>query len=257
MKKTQKERKAWFSAFFCNALATILGIGLTFGTSAIIEYRHKVNVQRMSAMMLIHNMDESIKKMREDNNSDRDALNALLEMYMNPDRLRKMDRTNDTVNIVAGLLSTGFRPMQFSELTEEKFSSDNSLISTLENLQFIDNVNKFISIRKEYLAQYQFYIFDNGKQDLIKDYACRIIEQQVEKVGYDETKVDFKPVLLKMMKENKYQLRNFISCAWINVENGKTSLEEMTKLNDQNKELMGITDKDIDEYLNRDKKAEN
>lgn len=244
------------SAFICNALATILGIGLTFGTSAIIEHRHKVNVQKMSAMMLIHNMDESISRMKEDNKSDEDGLAILLDIYNHPEKLENMERQNDTVQTTAGLLSTGFRPLQFSELTEEKFSSDNSLISTLNNLQFIDNVNKFISLRKEYLAQYQFYIFDNGKQGEVKEIADRIIEKQLKEAEYDESGIDLRPVMKEMIRENRYRLLNYLSCASVNVANGKASIFEMEKLNMQNKKLMGISDSDIEKYLHRnDRKA--
>ena len=249
----ENKKNYWILTFLCSAVATILGIGVTFGTTALINSRHERELQRMSAMMLIHNMDESIAKMNEDYHSDENALGQLLHIYNNPGELNRMTAGNDTVQQVAGLLLTGFRPMQFSELTEEKVSGNNDLMTTLDNLQFIDNVNKFISLRKEYLAQYQFYVYENGHQDQIRELVAKYADRQLQAVNFEDGKADFRP-MLKSMLDHRFQMLNYISYVATNVQNCKSSVFEMEKLNKQNKKLMGITDKDIFDYLHRNER---
>lgn len=54
----------WTQTLSCT-LGTVIGIVLTFGTSAWIEYREKQEMERTAALMVIRNLDSFIDELDE------------------------------------------------------------------------------------------------------------------------------------------------------------------------------------------------
>ncbi len=59
MEKKTKRRFDWGS-FLVTVLGTAIGVALTFVASGILEHRNKAQAQRLTAIMVIHDMDHSI-----------------------------------------------------------------------------------------------------------------------------------------------------------------------------------------------------
>ena len=64
MKTKWKLSDFWEQTLSCT-LGTVIGIILTFGTSAWIEYREKQETERTAAMMVIHNLDSFCEDLEE------------------------------------------------------------------------------------------------------------------------------------------------------------------------------------------------
>jgi hypothetical protein len=52
-----KVTNTWGKSFITSVMGTTISILLTFGTSALVESKEKANVQRQTAMMVIHDID--------------------------------------------------------------------------------------------------------------------------------------------------------------------------------------------------------
>ena len=56
----RKERRSWWMQFLISVIGTAIGVGLTFAVSNRLENRKKEQAQRLTAMMVIHDIDESM-----------------------------------------------------------------------------------------------------------------------------------------------------------------------------------------------------
>ena len=58
-------QNSWGKGFLTSVLGTTISIALTFGTSALVERKEKADVQRQTAMMVIHDIDVCVDQMEE------------------------------------------------------------------------------------------------------------------------------------------------------------------------------------------------
>lgn len=71
-------------------IATTISIVLTFGTARFIEHRQAQKAQRQTAMMLIHDIDESVavvESMAENEEKQKSALQYVIDHYDQIDSL--------------------------------------------------------------------------------------------------------------------------------------------------------------------------
>lgn len=64
-KKQENTRNFWRMQFIISVLGTSIGVGLTFGIGRMIENQKKEQAQRVTAMMVIHDIDESVSTLKE------------------------------------------------------------------------------------------------------------------------------------------------------------------------------------------------
>ena len=62
--KDRKERRSWWMQFLISVVGTAIGVGLTFAGSKMVENNKKEELQRMMAIMVIHDIDESINSLK-------------------------------------------------------------------------------------------------------------------------------------------------------------------------------------------------
>ena len=58
-------QNSWGNGFLTSVLGTTISIALTFGTSALVERKEKADVQRQTAMMVIHDIDVCVDQMEK------------------------------------------------------------------------------------------------------------------------------------------------------------------------------------------------
>lgn len=63
-KDNKKEHKSWWMQFLISVIGTAIGVGLTFAVSNRIDNRKKEQARRLTAMMVIHDIDESIDRLK-------------------------------------------------------------------------------------------------------------------------------------------------------------------------------------------------
>lgn len=72
-----KVSNTWGKSFLTSVLGTTISILLTFGTSALVENKAKADVQRQTAMMVIHDIDlcaDQMEKMAKDEEECKNAV---------------------------------------------------------------------------------------------------------------------------------------------------------------------------------------
>ncbi len=121
MEKKTKRRFDWGS-FFVTVLGTAIGVALTFIVSGILERRNKAQAQRLTAIMVIHDIDNSIdivKKMKEEEERNGELLRFALKQR---DHLEGMPF--DTLASVIDVLIDSRSVFSFDTSKEKIFNSD-------------------------------------------------------------------------------------------------------------------------------------
>lgn len=128
--------------FLLTLLATTFSIILTFGTSAIIERRHKAAAKKEMAMMIIYDFDKTLELAQYADSVLQQAGVAEMEVARHPeyfDSLRPQF-----------LSAVGVTQTEFSETTENIFSSNIETFNTLGNVNFVHEVSAFYHHRRMY-----------------------------------------------------------------------------------------------------------
>lgn len=127
--------------FLLTLLATTFSIILTFGTSAIIERRHKAAAKKEMVMMIIYDFDKTLELAQYADSVLQQAGVAEMEVARHPeyfDSLRPQFLSAVEVAMT-----------DFSETTENIFSSNIETFNTLGNVNFVHEVSSFYSIRRK------------------------------------------------------------------------------------------------------------
>lgn len=207
--KKLRTKKYWIKELLMTILATSISIVLTFGTANLIESHHKKKAQRKMAMMVIHDIDESIKQMQ--------VVDSLLRGLRDMQFEILEGRYDETLDI-AGIMMANYDPsyVKFAETTQRIFTSNVDTWSTIGKVDFIDNVSGCYILREEY------------QQEIINE----LHELMKVKDDSDLPKVDD---LLAIRAEY------FVACS-------SGLINEIKAANELNKRIMGISDKDYAKF---------
>jgi len=129
--------------FLLSLLATTISIVLTFGTSAIIEKRHKEAAKREMVMMIIYDFDKTIEQVQNADSLLHQASKAQQEIALHPECFNS--QRSCFIPAIAIINDN-----RFAETTEKIFSSNIETFNTLGNVNFVHEVSAFYNVRHYY-----------------------------------------------------------------------------------------------------------
>ena len=211
--KKPNVKRNWVKELLLTILATSISIVLTFGTAYLIERHQKLAARHQMAMMIIHDIDESIKQMEKVDSIIRNFEDLQLQIlegkYSNPLMMAR-----------AQLIKGDPSEVKFAETTERIFASSVDTWSTIGKVDFIDNVSRCYIER----AEFQKEIIDALHKQLW--------------LNESELKIQELDDLLKI--ETSYF-----------VANASDLINRMKVANELNQQIMGISDKDLEQFSTR------
>lgn len=249
MEKNTTKKKIDWQEFFITVIGTAIGIALTFIVSGILERRNKAQAQRLTAIMVIHDIDNSveiIKDMKAEEEQNGELMRLALKQR---DHLEGMPF--DTLSRVLSILTDSRSDFSFDTSKEKIFNSDLDTWQNLGNLAFLDNVQSFYHHRQ-------------GFQDGVNQ--STMLVRPISNEEYTQfimgrvwvTEEDYTAALRPFLKEKLYENRVVY---YINTSSSRLNymtqvIDYWTMLNNENKFLMGITDLELEDYVNNiDKKG--
>ena len=241
-KKTTRRKMDW-QQFFISVLGTAIGVALTFVVSGMMERRAQRQAQRLTAVMVIHDIDESIDILRSKKKPEEENGKLLQYALDNRDHLDKM--SYDTLTAITFALLEPYSEFRFDTSKEKVFNSDLDTWQNLGNMKFIDNVQSF------FYNRHLFEEWFNGDGLWHKPVPREEYLQLFMGEGWlSEERVC--EILWPFLKEKLYDKRvtYFIDVASYRLQNLNQTIDEWTALNEENKFLMGITDREMEEYVN-------
>ena len=192
--------------FLLTLLATTFSIILTFGTSAIIDRRHKAAAKKEMVMMILYDFDKTIEQMEDASLAFQKAKRNQQELAFHPEYFASLRfQFADALKV---------SQMELSETTENIFSSNIETFNTLGNVNFVHEVSSFYSLRHKY------------EEDLLVGYKKKVTELRLtESVGeifefdfpdyyfmnqlYLNALKNARDLCMKMMKVSEDEIKEF------------------------------------------------
>ena len=224
----------WKQTLSCT-LGTVIGIILTFGTSAWIEYREKQETERTAALMVIHNLESFVQDLALMVKELQTIDEVNTKVLAAKDHLDTV--SEDTLSMfVTGILSHNFNTID--ETAETIFSSNIETWKSIGNSEFIELAGNCFSA-KRLMVKFQERL--EAEKDELSDMF-------LEKVTYSdhptESLQETVATILRssrcrrhIKKQGDFYLRG--------MEQGVTVLREKS---DQCKRLMNVTDEELKKF---------
>lgn len=242
MEKNTTHQKIDWRQFFISVLGTAIGVALTFVVSGLVERRNKAQAQRLTAIMVIHDIDNTIDILKAWKNGEEDG--AVLLLYAMEHKDQKEPIPSDTLTRVLNLLVRNNSDYHFDTSKEQIFNSDLDTWQNLGNMKFIDNVQSIFYNRQhlEEAVNTEEWFCEPIPSE---EYLPLIMGGWQTQEEYDESRWSF--------LRNK--LHDKRVAYYINVSYSRTSalneyIDKFTLLNEENKFIMGITDQELEDYVN-------
>ena len=230
--------KGWFKEVLMTFLGTTISIVLTFGTAAYLEDRQTVKARRMMAMTIINDIDQSLEVIKKRKDAEEKGHEAACYVIENEDRLESIGE--DTLMMfISYVTPTSFNSdMEFKKMNENIFNSSQDTWRTINDREFLNNVQEFYNARA---------VLEQQSKDWIcfKKPVTKEEEYELFLGGQFESTADICRWLLKSKRLKNYL--DFVSSRMIAYLN----FLKLTNLNEENKFLMNITEQEMEEFVNQ------
>ena len=155
-------KNGWVRELLLSVVATSISIVLTFGTAYMLEQHQKKSSQRHMAMMIIHDIVESIEQM--------ERVDSLLRRFSDLQlKILEGKYEKDIRFASSSLISCDPSVVHFAETTERIFTSNVDTWSTIGKVSFIDNVSNCYICRRNFMSRvidsFHQVLKPNGEDD--------------------------------------------------------------------------------------------
>ena len=241
-KKTTRKKIDW-QQFFITVIGTAIGVALTFVVSGILERRNKAQAQRLTAIMVIHDIDNTVNIFQSW--KDNEEKGKALLMYALEHKDQKEAIPSDTLMNVLNLLVRSKTEYHFDTSKEQIFNSDADTWQNLENMKFIDNVQEFFYERQRFLE------IANSAEWFREPIPDEEFMQVIMNSGW-VTEEEYFTELWAFLRDKLQDKRvaYYINVSHARVEALTQYIDKFTLLNEENKFIMGITDQELEDYVN-------
>lgn len=241
--KDKTKLSPWWKGFLTSILGTTISIALTFGTTAIVNSRKAEDARRLTAMMIIQDIDNSIETLRNIMEHEEKCYNATQYAINHIDSIAALP--DDTLNLLVRYIMPGMwmsTDMEFDDSKERIFHSSQDSWSNLNDIAFVNNVESFYKSRHVLQRLLKtgddlyYWIKPISKEEAIRDIQSGILTNKDKFISYWE----------RRFKEPRVQ--EYIVNYFERIKLYQDVIEGWSGLNEENKFLMNITKEDLNEF---------
>ena len=228
---TKKDGKSFWKNLFRTVLSITISIVLTFGTSALIQRRHLAKDRKMTAMMVMGNIEVFAENL--ENNANRMGWNDTLATYLLSIPIDSIDLVNqDTLRYCVNSV-TAFYNLSHDKSTENIFSHSIETWKNLGSFEFIENVgNCFAAMNSMEEIYNEFYgTSDRIRERMIQNLDAYPGRSPASKVLHDR---EYRDHLAHIHSQAEYY--RYLA-AYIRYENAK------------NMKLMGVSEEEVKSFV--------
>lgn len=241
--KNKKVLSPWWKGFLTSILGTTISIALTFGTTALVNSKKKADAQRLTAMMIIQDIDNSIETLRDIMEHEEKCYNAAQYATNHVESIAAL--SEDTLNLLLQYIMPGMwmsTDMEFDDSKERLFHSSQDTWSNLNDVAFLNNVESFYKNRRMLQRLLKtgddmyYWIKPISKEEAIRDIQSGILTSKDKFIYYLE----------RRLKESRVQ--EYIVNYFKRVKLYQDVIEGWSGLNEENKFLMNISEEDFNAF---------
>lgn len=244
MPKWQAIRSAnWAKELLMTFAGATLSIILTFGTAHILDEKQQREDGRQTAMMVIHDMENSAKAMRDYAEEEEKNFNIAQRLLLHPTEIDSLDI--DTLFLFVNYITTssGEGKYTFDDSSERIFLSSPEAWKNIDNPSFIDAVQGFFHDRR--------VIYSTLKSDpfFINPVSHNVFYETVlGESEYHTQQVALTAAYAKRCVQKK-EVKVFIDYSYARRRYFNQFEELFSSAADKCKFMMGITDEELAEYV--------
>ena len=229
--------------FLVTLLGTSIGVALTFTLNGMRESHKKERAQRLTAVMIIHDIDNTVETLKGIKRQEELQGTRALLWLEQPDSLKTAPF--DSIYPVLEWMFNNGLDYHFDDSKERIFHSSQDSWQNLGSVKFIDNVQSFYYSRQG--LENQFNTDDR--------FIYPIPQKEYREYIYDadyKTEEEYYELARKYLKRKLSQkdVRYFLDFASTRARLISQWIDYWTRMNEENKFLMGITDQEMDDYIN-------
>ncbi len=246
----KQTRYTWLIQLLISIFGTAIGVGLTFFANNAVEKKHQMAAQRETAIMAVCDIDEIVQGLKEETAFE-DSL-FKVAMYVSSHQETIDSFSMDTLNMAFNYLSDN--PMTVKGWTadtkENAFNSGIDARMNIGNNQFYDNVQSCYYVRRsliKVMEEAPMFRRPISKEDY---------EEFLQKLGPDDIDQKGTPNPEAMRKAMKQFMSQGATALYIKRYFSRRDtynqvINELERLNRENRLLMNITDEDVEAYIKR------
>ena len=148
MDKKKFLNNSWWAPLIISIIGTAIGVGLTFAVNNWMDKRQKQQTQRLMAMMVIHDIDESINYLK--NYKEEVETMYYTTMYVRNHLSELESLPTDTLFQALKFIVNDEEDFRFDMSKEKIFHSSPDIWQNLGSMKFIDNVQSFYFDRQTF-----------------------------------------------------------------------------------------------------------
>ena len=234
----QLSGKGWLKELALTFLATTISIVLTFGTAQYFEHKQKVANGRLMAMMVIHDMDNTIETLTKLGNEHVKIAKMAQYLMDNQERLESV-YIDSLEKVLNGLVADDNSPQQYrlDESAEKVFLSSQDSWKSIDNATFIDEVQEF------YVSRHALYDHINSSSRWKKP----VTEDEYNAEFMKHMLVSASVPLRKFLGEDGVKF--YINLADYRQEELNLAANRFKQISDRRKFSMDITDEELAAYI--------
>lgn len=228
-------------------IGTTISIALTFGTSSLIDHYQEKKARKLFAMTIIHEIDQDIEQVRKYAKGELELWQLNRYFWQNNYQFDKYPK--DSLVMFYNLLDPDNEFPEFVKSNEQIFNSTQTTWSTIDNNIFLSNIQNYYKLRSKLesrikedscFSPYLTYAQYRRKDTIINGL---IVSEDISKT----IKRLYQPpsIVVKMVSQPYKRLMAY------------NQLLQYQSINEENKILMGISDKDLEEFALRTADARN
>lgn len=247
MDKKKIWSNSWWAPLIISIIGTAIGVGLTFAVSNWMDNRKKEEAQRLMAIMVIHDIDESINTLKTLKENMENEYNAALYVREHLDQLDSVP--NDTLDMALYFIIETEEEFRFDNSKEKIFHSSPDTWQNLGYMKFIDNVQYCYYSRQEFQDVYNKSSF---WQKPVSMNEAERLKVDNSNLSLDEYFEQYRAIEREFIKEKfkEESVSYFISATPSKLGVIKDYIKYWSRVNDENKFLMSITDDELENYVN-------
>ena len=247
MEKKKKLRVSLWMQLLISILGTAIGVGLTFAVNNWMDNRKKAETQRLMAIMVIHDIDESINSLKTLKENMETEYNATMYVREHLDQIDSVP--NDTLSLALSFIVEDGEEFRFDNSKEKIFHSSPDTWQNLGCMKFIDNVQSCYYYRQTFQDAY------NKLSTWRKPVSVEVYEAMNNgnsNLSLEEVIDKYYAKMRKLLKEklDDEHVKYYIDCTPIKLGKIAGLIKYWTQINDENKFLMSITDEELENYVN-------
>ena len=247
MEKKKLWSNRWWATLLVSIIGTAIGVGLTFAVNNWVDKRHKQQTQRLMAIMVIHDIDESINSLKTLKENMETGYNAAMYVREHLDQLDSLP--NDTLSLALSFIVEDGEEFRFDNSKEKIFHSSPDTWQNLGCMKFIDNVQSCYYYRQTFQDAY------NKLSIWQKPVSVEVYEAMNNgnsNLSLEEVMDQYYVKMRKLLKEKlgDEHVKYYIDCTPSKLGGIAGLIKYWTQVNDENKFLMSITDEELENYVN-------